>query len=197
MDNYDFDIFEPKIGEVVPEDLAFEVFHEGKISPKTFADFRGSWTVLLFYPADFTFVCPTELEDMQSLYTDFKKEGAEVLSMSTDTAFAHKVWKEVSPTMKMLEYPMGADSSHAVAEAFEVLIPENGLAQRGTFVISPEGVIKTIEITDGSIGRSAKDTLRKLKAAKFTASHPGDVCPANFDDGSDSLAPSVDLVGKI
>lgn len=197
MDNYEFDIFEPKIGEIVPDDLAFEVFHEDAIIPKTFGDFRGSWVVLLFYPADFTFVCPTELEDMQSLYADFKKEGAEVISMSTDTVFSHKVWKEVSPTIKMLEYPMGADPSHEVAEAFEVLMPEKGLANRGTFIIDPEGVIKAIEITHDAIGRSAKDTLRKFKAAKFAMSHPGNVCPANFDDGSESLTPSIDLAGKI
>ena len=197
MDNYEFDIFEPKIGKIVPEDLAFEVFHEGKVVPASFGNLRGSWTVLLFYPADFTFVCPTELDDMQSLYADFKKEGAEVISMSTDTVFSHKVWKEVSPAIKTLEYPMGADPSHEISEAFEVLMPEKGLANRGTFIIDPEGVIKAIEITHDAIGRSAKDTLRKLKAAKFAMSHPGNVCPANFDDGNASLTPSIDMAGTL
>lgn len=191
------EMFIPEIGAVVPEDLAFETFHKNVVVPMSFKQLRGKWTVLVFYPADFTFVCPTELEDMQKLYADFVKEGAEVVSMSTDTVFCHKAWKDMSPTIKTIEYPMGADPSHEVSEAFEVLMEGKGLANRGTFIIDPEGVIKGIEITHDSIGRSAKETLRKLRAAKFTLTHPGNVCPANFEEGDDTIQPSIDLAGKI
>lgn len=185
------------VGDSVPEDLSFEVFQNEETRKVSFQDLRGKWTVLMFYPADFTFVCPTELEDMQQQYEAFKKEGAEVISMSTDTVFVHKAWHDHSPAIKTLTYLMGADPTHEISEAFGVLIPEEGMALRGTFIISPEGQIKAAEINDNSIGRKATETLRKLKAAKYVSEHPGNVCPANWDEGGETLKPGLDLVGKI
>ncbi len=185
------------VGDTVPEDLSFEVFQNEEIKKMTFKDLRGSWAVLFFYPADFTFVCPTELEDMQKHYEAFKKEGAEVISVSTDTVFVHKAWHDHSPAIKTLEYPMAADPTHEIAETVGVLIAEEGVALRGTFIISPDGVVKAVEINDNSIGRKASETLRKLKAAKYVSQHPGNVCPANWDEGGETLKPGLDLVGKI
>jgi len=185
------------VGDTVPEDLPLEIYHNEEIETKSFKDFRGRWVVLFFYPADFTFVCPTELEDMQKHYEEFQKEGAEIISVSTDTVYVHKAWHDHSPAIKTLTYPMAADANHTLSELFGVLIEEEGVALRGTFIIDPEGVIKGIEVNDNSIGRNAKETLRKLKAAKYVKEHPGNVCPASWDEGSDTLKPGLDLVGKI
>ena len=191
-------IFSPlTIGDEVPEGLEFEVYHEDKISELSFGELRGKWVVLFFYPADFTFVCPTELAEMAALYGDFQNVGAEVVSVSTDTAFVHKAWHDTSEAIKTITYPMAADPSHDLSDLFGVLIEEKGLAMRGTFIISPDGVIKTIEINDDAIGRSAKETLRKLKAAKYVGENPTNVCPASWDEGDATLTPGVDLVGKI
>lgn len=185
------------VGDTVPEDLTFEAFQNEEIKQMSFQDLRGKWAVLVFYPKDFTFVCPTELEDMQKLYADFKKEGAEVVSMSTDTVYVHKAWHDHSPAIKTLEYPMGSDPSHEISEMFGVLIPEEGVTHRGTFIIDPEGVIKAYEVNHDSIGRNGKEALRKLKAAKYATDNPGNVCPANWDEGGETLKPGLDLVGKI
>ncbi len=199
MDETIFDpVFAPlTVGDEVPEDISFEVFHNGEITKMSFGDVRGTWTILFFYPADFTFVCPTELAEMAALYTEFQEVGAEVISVSTDTAFVHKAWHDTSESIKTITYPIAADPSHELSDLFGVLMEEEGLARRGTFIISPDGVIKTVEIHDDSIGRSAKETLRKLKAAKFVGEHPANVCPASWDEGDDTLTPGVDLVGKI
>ncbi len=185
------------VGDTVPEEVEFEVFHNDETKKISFKDLRGKWIVLMFYPKDFTFVCPTELEDLQHHYEAFKKEGAEIISMSTDTVFVHKAWHDNSPAIKTLTYPMGADPSHKISRAFGVLIEEEGVTHRGTFIISPDGVIKAVEVNDDAIGRSGKETLRKLKAAKYANDNPGNVCPANWDDGAKTLKPSMDLVGKI
>jgi len=185
------------VGDTVPEELPFEVFQNEEIKKMSFGDFRGKWTIVFFYPADFTFVCPTELGEMADMHEAFAKEGAEILSFSTDTVFVHKAWHDQSETIKKIKYPMGADPTHEVAELFGVLIPEEGLALRGSFIVSPDGVIKSVEINDNSIGRSAKETLRKLKAAKYVSEHPGNVCPASWDEGDDTLTPGLGLVGKI
>ena len=191
-------IFAPlTVGDTVPEDLSFDVFQKNDISKMNFGELRGKWTILFFYPADFTFVCPTELAEMASLYAEFQKVGAEVVSVSTDTAFVHKAWHDTSESIKTISYPMAADPSHELSDLFGVLIEEEGLARRGTFIISPDGVIKTIEINDDAIGRCAKETLRKLKAAKFVSENPSNVCPASWDEGGETLTPGVDLVGKI
>ncbi len=185
------------IGDVVPEELEFSVYQEKTVRRTSFAELRGKWVVLVFYPKDFTYVCPTELEDMQQHYAAFQAEGAEVISMSTDSVEVHKAWHDHSPAIATITYAMGSDSSHELSEIFGVLIPEEGIAERGTFIIDPEGSICGVEITQGSIGRSAKETLRKLKAAKFVHEHPGNVCPAAWEEGNETLKPSLDLVGKI
>ena len=172
-------------------------YHNGKFVPVSDADLKGKWSVFFFYPADFTFVCPTELGDVADLYSEFKKLGVEVYSVSTDTHFTHKAWHDASETIKKIQYPMLGDPTHAISRNFGVLIEEEGLALRGSFVIDPSGKIKVAEIHDLGIGRDAKELLRKLKAAQYVAAHPGEVCPAAWKEGAKTLAPSLDLVGKI
>lgn len=191
-------IFSPlSVGDTVPEELDFEVFVKEEIKKVSFKELRGKWVVLVFYPKDFTFVCPTELEDLQKHYEAFQKEDAEVISMSTDTIPVHKAWHDNSPAIGTLTYPMGADPSHEISDLFGVLIEEEGVTHRGTFIIDPEGVIRAVEINDDAIGRSAKETLRKMKAAKYVNENPGNVCPASWEEGDDTLKPGLDLVGKI
>jgi peroxiredoxin len=187
-----------KLNEVVT-DFEVTAYHDHEFKPVKLSDYRGKWVVVVFYPADFTFVCPTELGDLADHYADFQKEGAEVLSVSTDTHFTHMAWHESSPTIKKINYPMLADPSAVVSKDFGVYIDQGGdagLAYRGTFIIDPEGVLKTIEINDNGIGRAAKETLRKLRAAKFVKEH-GEVCPANWEPGKETLKPGIALVGKI
>ena len=172
-------------------------FHNGQFSPVTDADLRGKWSVVVFYPADFTFVCPTELGDLADEYDAFQKIGVEVYAVSTDTHFTHKAWHDASETIKKIRYPMLGDPTGTLTRNFDVMIEEEGLALRGTFVINPEGVIKVCEIHDLGIGRDAKELLRKVQAAQYVASHPGEVCPAKWTPGEATLSPSLDLVGKI
>ena len=191
-------IFAPlTVGDTVPEDVDFDVFKDGDFSKMSFADLRGKWAIVFFYPKDFTFVCPTELGEMAALYKDFVEMGAEVVSVSTDTVEVHKAWHDTSETIKQIEYPMAADPAHFLSDLFGVLIEEEGVTHRGTFIVSPEGEIKTIEINHDAIGRSAKETMRKLKAAMFVGKHPANVCPASWNEGDDVLTPGPDLVGKI
>jgi len=185
------------IGDTVPEDLSFEAFQNEETRIVSFKNFRGKWTVVFFYPADFSFVCPTELGELADMYGEFTKEGAEILSFSTDTVFVHKAWHDTSEMIKKIKYPMGADPSHEVSELFGVLIAEEGLARRGTFIVNPEGVIMSAEVNDNSIGRCATETLRKLKAAKYVSKNPGNVCPASWEEGEATLKKGLDLVGKI
>ncbi len=172
-------------------------YHNGKFVPVSNEDLKGKWSVFVFYPADFTFVCPTELGDLADNYAEFQKLGVEIYSVSTDTHFTHKAWHDTSDTIKKIQYPMLADPTLALSRNFEVLIEEEGLALRGTFVINPEGQIKVIEVHDLGIGRDAKELLRKVQAAQYVASHPGEVCPAKWTPGEATLTPSLDLVGKI
>jgi NADH-dependent peroxiredoxin subunit C len=184
------------IGQTVP-DLEFEVFHNEEIKKVKLADYRGKWLVLIFYPADFTFVCPTELEEAADHYEAFKTEGAEIVSVSTDTAFVHKAWHDESPAIKKVQFPMAADPTGRMCKEFGTYIEDEGLSLRGTFIIDPDGVLKAIEMNDNSIGRRAEETLRKLQAAKFVSENPGKVCPASWVPGKDTLTPGVDLIGKI
>lgn len=172
-------------------------YHDGKFVDITEATLKGKWSVFVFYPADFTFVCPTELEDLADNYAEFKKLGVEIYGVSTDTHFAHKAWHDTSEAIKKVQYPLVGDPTATLARNFEVLIEEEGLALRGTFVINPEGEIKVMEVHDNGIGRDASELLRKVKAAQYVASHPGEVCPAKWEEGAETLAPSLDLVGKI
>ena len=160
-------------------------------------DMLGKWSVVFFYPADFTFVCPTELGDLADHYAEFQSMGAEIYSVSTDTHFTHKAWHDASDEIGKIQYPMLGDPAWTLAKNFEVLIEAEGMADRGTFVIDPEGKIQIVEINAGGIGRDASELLRKLKAAQYVHAHPGEVCPAKWKEGDAALAPSIDLVGKI
>lgn len=172
-------------------------YHNGEFKEYTNESIAGKWSVFVFYPADFTFVCPTELEDLADNYAEFQKYGVEVFSVSTDTHFAHKAWHDTSEAIGKVNYPMLADPTHQLARNFQVLIEEEGLALRGTFIVDPNGVIKTMEVHDNGIGRDAKELLRKVKAAQYIAKNPNEVCPAKWEEGAKTLAPSLDLVGKI
>ncbi|MBC3931108.1 MULTISPECIES: alkyl hydroperoxide reductase subunit C [Undibacterium] len=172
-------------------------YHNGKFIPVSSEDLAGKWSVFVFYPADFTFVCPTELGDLADHYEEFKKLGVEIYSVSTDTHFTHKAWHDTSDTIGKIQYPMLADPTLQISRNFEVLIEEEGLALRGTFVVNPAGEIKVMEVHDNGIGRDAKELLRKVQAAQYVASHPGEVCPAKWTPGAETLTPSLDLVGKI
>ena len=172
-------------------------YHNGKFVQVSDADLKGKWSVVFFYPADFTFVCPTELGDLADNYAEFQKLGVEIYSVSTDTHFTHKAWHDTSDTIKKIQYPMIGDPTGTITRNFGVMIEEAGLADRGTFVIDPEGKIQIVEINAGGIGRDALELLRKVKAAQYVASHPGEVCPAKWKEGEATLAPSLDLVGKI
>ncbi|MGE5468990.1 MAG: alkyl hydroperoxide reductase subunit C [Ignavibacteria bacterium] len=172
-------------------------YHDGKFVEVTEAALKGKWSVVFFYPADFTFVCPTELGDLADNYAEFRQMGVEIYGVSTDTHFTHKAWHDTSETIGKIRFPMIGDPTGAVTRNFGVMIEEAGLAERGTFVIDPQGRIQIIEINAGGIGRDAGELMRKVKAAQYVASHPGEVCPAKWKEGDATLAPSLDLVGKI
>jgi peroxiredoxin (alkyl hydroperoxide reductase subunit C) len=177
--------------------FAANAFHNGEFIQVTEQSLKGKWSVLIFMPAAFTFNCPTEIEDAANNYAEFQKVGAEVYIVTTDTHFSHKVWHETSPAVGKAQFPLVGDPTHQLTNAFGVHIPEEGLALRGTFVINPDGIIKTLEIHSNEIARDVSETLRKLKAAQYTAANPGQVCPAKWKEGEKTLAPSLDLVGKI
>ena len=174
-----------------------EAFHNGKFVTVTNETLKGKWNVFIFMPAAFTFNCPTEVEDAADNYAEFQKAGAEVYIVTTDTHFSHKVWHETSPAVGKAQFPLVGDPTHKLTRAFGVHIEEEGLSLRGTFIINPEGVIKTAEVHSNEIARDVSETLRKLKAAQFTAAHPNQVCPAKWKEGAAALTPSLDLVGKI
>ena len=181
--------------EVKP--FAATAYHNGKFVPVTQEDLKGKWSILFFYPADFTFVCPTELGDLADNYAEFQKLGVEIYGVSTDTHFTHKAWHDTSDTIGKVQYPLVGDPTGVITRNFDVMIEEEGLALRGTFVINPEGQIKLCEVHDNGIGRDAKELLRKVQAAQYVANHPGEVCPAKWTPGAATLSPSFDLVGKI
>jgi len=178
-------------------DFKVQAYHKGDFRSVTQEDLKGKWSVFFFYPADFTFVCPTELGDMAEQYETFQKLGVEVYSVSTDTHFVHKAWHDASDTIKKIQYPMLADPTGHLTRAFGVHIEEAGLAYRGTFLVNPDGLIKIAEIHDNGIGRNAEELLRKVQAAQFVATHSGEVCPAKWRPGEKSLKPGINLVGKI
>lgn len=177
--------------------FSVQAFHNNDFKEVTHEDLKGKWSILFFYPADFTFVCPTELGDMADKYSAFQEIGVEVYSVSTDTHFTHKAWFDTSETIGKIKYPMLADPTGALCKAFGVYIKEAGLAYRGTFLISPEGKIKLAEIQDNGIGRNADELMRKVQAAQFIAKNPNEVCPAKWQPGAETLKPGLDLVGKI
>ncbi len=187
---------QPIINSQLPE-FSVQAYHNGEFKTVTSKDVLGKWGIFFFYPADFTFVCPTELVDMADKYDVFQAAGVEVYSVSTDSHFVHKAWHDASESIRKIKYPMLADPTGILSRSFGVMIEEEGMAYRGTFVIDPEGKIKIAEIHDNGIGRNADELLRKVEAAQFIASHPGEVCPAKWKKGQETLKPSIDLVGKI
>src|SRR3989338_1288234 len=174
-----------------------QAFQNNEVKVVQLGEYRGKWLVLVFYPADFTFICPTELGDLADHYEEFQKLGCEVLSVSTDTVFVHKAWHDNSPTIAKIKFPMVADPTGKICKAYNTYIPEEGLSWRGTFLIDPDGVLKAFEVHDNSIGRSSAELLRKVQAAQFVRAHGGEVCPANWQPGKATLKPGLSLVGKI
>ena len=174
-----------------------QAYQNGEFKTVTEQDLKGTWSAVVFYPADFTFVCPTELEDLADNHAEFEKLGFKIYGVSTDTHFAHKAWADTSDAIKKVKYALIGDPTGTLARNFDVMIEEEGLALRGTFLINPDGVIKACEIHDNGIGRDASELLRKAKAAKYVHEHPGEVCPAKWHEGEKTLKPSLDLVGKI
>lgn len=179
------------------QEFKVQAYHNDDFKEVTDKDLQGKWSVFFFYPADFTFVCPTELGDMADNYDEFQKIGVEIYSVSTDTQFTHKAWHEASETIKKINFPMLADPTGKLSRDFGVYIEEEGLAYRGTFLVNPEGEIKLAEVNDNGIGRNADELLRKVKAAQYIAAHPDQVCPAKWEEGAETLKPGLDLVGKI
>ncbi len=184
------------INSQVPE-FSVQAFHNGQFVTVSNKDIEGKWAIFFFYPADFTFVCPTELVDMADKYEQFKAMGVEVYSVSTDSHFVHKAWHDASESIRKIKYPMLADPTGLLSRAFGVMIEDAGMAYRGTFVVNPEGKIKIAEIQDNGIGRNADELMRKVEAAQFIAANPNEVCPAKWKKGATTLKPSIDLVGKI
>jgi len=189
-------IHAPEINHPAPTFEA-QAYHNGEIRTIKLEEYRGKWVVLFFYPADFTFICPTELGEMADHYQQFQEMGVEVLSVSTDTVFVHKAWHDASETIKKIRFPMVADPNGQICVGYNTIIPVEGLSLRGTFIIDPNGVLKCVEMNDNSIGRSAKELIRKIKAAKFVHENGGEVCPASWEPGKETLKPGLDLVGKI
>ena len=185
-----------KVGHSVP-DFHFQALLKNKTKKGKLSDYRGQWLVLFFYPADFTFICPTELEEMADHYKEYVKHNTEVLSVSTDKVETHKAWHDTSPAVKKVEFPMVADPNGRLSKAFGVYIEDEGVALRGTFLIDPDGVLKAMEVHDNSVGRSARELFRKLQAAQYVSKHGGQVCPASWEPGKETLKPGLDIVGKI
>ena len=184
------------INQQAPE-FEEDAFVNGEIKKIKLRDFKGRWLVLFFYPADFTFVCPTELGSLADNYEKIKDLGAEIISVSKDTAFVHKAWKDASETIRKIRFPMLADPTGRVCRAYGTLIEDEGISTRATFIINPEGIIKAFEFHDNSIGRNSEELIRKLQAAKFVSDNKGNVCPMNWKPGMKTIMPSTELIGKI
>ena len=174
-----------------------QAYLDNKFKTVTKEDVLGKWSIFFFYPADFTFVCPTELEDLQNIYDKFQDAGCEIYSVSTDTHFVHKAWHDHSERISKLQYPMLADPTHALCKDFEVLIEADGMAERGSFIVNPEGKIVSYEVSSGNVGRNADELFRKLQACQFVYTHGDEVCPAKWQPGAETLKPSLDLVGQL
>ena len=194
-----------KVGHTVP-DFEFEIFQDEKIKKVHFSDYKNKWIIVFFYPADFTFVCPTELEELADCYKDCIGMDAEIISVSADTVFTHKAWHDTSDAIKKIKFPMAADPAGRLSRAFGTYIEggtlehtdDEGLSLRGTFVIDPDGILRTMEIHDNAIGRSGKELIRKIQAAQFVRAHGGQVCPAEWQPGDETLkGGDLNLVGKI
>lgn len=186
----------PIINAPTPE-FKVKGFHNGGFIDVSSDDVKGKWAIFFFYPADFTFVCPTELEELAAHYDRFKAIDCEIYAVSTDSHFVHKAWHDTSERIKKLRFPMLADPTHALCRDFDVLIERDGMAERGSFIVDPDGRIAAYEIISGSVGRSASELLRRVQACQFVREHGGEVCPAGWQPGGETLRPSLDLVGKL
>lgn len=184
------------VGKKVGEFKA-QAYRQGEFVDVTDQDLLGHWSIIMFYPADFSFVCPTELQDLQEQYAKLQALGVEVYSVSTDTHFVHKAWHDNSDAVGTIEFTMIGDPSQHISRLFDVLDEDQGLAQRGTFILDPEGTVQAMEINADGIGRNASEYLDRIKAGQYVAAHPGEVCPAKWKEGEDTLTPGLDLVGKI
>lgn len=178
-------------------DFSVQAYHNNAFNTVTRDEILGKWSIFFFYPADFTFICPTELEDLANKYEDFKKLNCEIYAVSTDSHFVHKAWHDASARIQKITYPMLADPTHTLSRDFDVLIENDGMAERGTFIINPEGKIVGYEITAGNVGRNADELLRKVQACQFVHEHGDQVCPAKWQPGAETLKPSLDLVGQL
>ena len=178
-------------------DFTVQSYVDNSFKPVSKSDILGKWSVFFFYPADFTFVCPTELEDLANIYDKFQSAGCEVYSVSTDTHFVHKAWHDHSERISKLQYPMLADPTHALCRDFDVLIEADGMAERGSFIVNPEGKVVSYEVSAGNVGRNAEELFRKLQACQFVHEHGDEVCPAKWQPGAETLKPSLDLVGLL
>jgi NADH-dependent peroxiredoxin subunit C len=171
-------------------------YYGGEFVDISDADTAGKWSVFFFYPADFTFVCPTELGDLQDHYEELKGLGVEVFSVSADTHFVHKAWHDSSPQVGKVEFYMVGDPTGELIENFDNMRP-TGMADRATFLVDPDGVIQMIEITSEGVGRNASELVRKVRAAQYVRTNPSEVCPAKWDTGDATLIPSINLVGAL
>ena len=178
-------------------DFSVQAYVDNSFKTVSKSDILGKWSVFFFYPADFTFVCPTELVDLANKYGEFQSAGCEIYSVSTDTHFVHKAWHDASERIQKIQYPMLADPTHALSRDFEVLIESDGLAERGSFIVNPEGRIVSYEVSAGNVGRNADELFRKLQACQFVHEHGDEVCPAKRQPGAETLKPSLDLVGQL
>lgn len=178
-------------------DFSVQAFWNNDFQTVTKADILGKWSVFFFYPADFTFICPTELEDLAEKYEEFKKIGCEIYAVSCDSHFVHKAWHDASERIKKIQYPMLADPTHVLSKDFHVYIKADGMSERGTFVINPEGKIVSYEVNAGNVGRNAEELFRKVQASQFVYEHGDEVCPARWRPGAETLKPGLDLVGQL
>lgn len=188
------------IGQKIPDFELDVYFSEKKDFGKIkFSDVfkKGNWLILFFYPADYTFVCPTELQDVGEKYSELKKEGVELISISTDTHFVHYAWQSSERLLSDIKYPMGADPTHIISNTFGVYDETSGLSLRGTFIIDPDGKLLASEVNYFPVGRDSDELLRKLKAFKYVRDNPTNVCPAKWQPGKKTLIPGKDLVGKV
>lgn len=190
------DLMIATVGQKAPTFTA-NAWYKQQVGKLNLAGYRGKWVILYFYPADFTFVCPTELGDIADQYDELQKIDTEVISISTDTEWAHKVWQDVSPIIKKVKFPMAADPTGNICRSYGVYIEEMGIAQRGRFIIDPDGILRAMEITDGPLGRNAEEAVRQLKALQHLRANPGQACPANWKKGNDTLTPGADIAGKL
>lgn len=179
------------------KDFSVQAFVNDAFQKVTKEDVLGHWSVFFFYPADFTFVCPTELEDLADFYDKFREINCEIYAVSCDSHFVHKAWKDASERIKKIQYPMLADPAHVLARDFKVYIKADGMTERGSFIVNPEGKITAYEVIAGNVGRSAKELFRRVQASQFVAEHGDQVCPANWEPGAETLKPSLDLVGQL